>query len=90
MVFSRTSLATPCRHRRDICLESLLLRSIRLGRELHQRVKRNFHPRRLVGAGVHEIGVDASDDGLVRNDEDVVASLQLHDDWLQPDDHVAV
>ena len=90
MVFSRTALRPPRRHGGDVSLEPLLLRAICPRRELHERVQRDLHPRALGLREVVEVGEDAADDGLVGDDDDVLASLELHDDWFKADDDVAV
>lgn len=53
-------------------------------------MKWDFHPWRLIGAGIHEICIDASNNGLVGDDDDVVASFQLHNDRLQSNDYIAI
>ena len=39
---------------------------------------------------VHEVGVDAAEDGLVGYDENVFAALEFHDDGFEADHYVAV
>ena len=75
---------------RNISLEALLLGAVGAGRQLDERVQRHLHPRALLLRDVHVVGVDAAEDGLVRDDDDVLAALELHDDGLEPDDDVAV
>lgn len=74
----------------DVSLELLLLRAVRLGRQLDERVQRHRHPRAALLRDVHKVRVDAAQDRLVRHDQYVLRPLQLHDDGLQPDHHVAV
>src|SRR5690242_4621676 len=90
LVLGLTALSPPRADRGDICLESLLLRRVRLGRELDERVERDLHPRTLFLRHVHEVCVYAPQDGLVCDDQDVFAALEFHDDGLQPDHYVAV
>ena len=84
------ALATPGADGRDVGAQTVFVRLVRLGRQPNQRVQRHLHPGALFLGHVHEVGVDAAQDGLVRHDEDVVAALELHDDGLEPDDDVAV
>ena len=77
-------------HGRDVGLVPLLLGVVGPRRQLDERVQRDLHPGALLLRHVHVVGVDAAQHGLVGDDEDVLAALELHDDGLQPDDHVAV
>lgn len=90
LMFRRTAFAPKRAHGRDVGLEALLLGAVGAGRQLDERVQRDLHPGALLLRDVHVVGVDAAEDGLVRDDDDVLAALELHDDGLQPDDHVAV
>lgn len=86
----RTPLLPPRRYGRDVRLEALLFRAVRARRQLDQRVQRNLHPGALLLGHVVEVGVNAPKHRLVRHDDHVLAALQLHDNRLQPDDHVPV
>ena len=86
----QTPLGPPGADGGDVGLEPLLLRPVRLGRQLHEGVQGDLHPRALALVQVVEVGEDAADDGLVRDDDDVLAALELHDDGLEADDDVAV
>ena len=77
-------------HGGDARGKALLVGRVRLWRELDERVKRDFHPRTSFLGHVHEVGVDAAQDGLVRHDEDVFRALEFHDDGFEADDDVAV
>ena len=77
-------------HGRNARLENLHLRAIRPRRQLHQRMQRHILPRTLVLQQVHKIRIDAPQHSLMRDDDDVLAPLQLHDDGLQADDDVAI
>ena len=90
LMFRNTALASPRRHGLNSSLENLLIRSVRTRRQLDQRVQGHVEPRRFLLVLFHEVGVDAAQDGLVRDDEDVLAALQLHDYGLEPDYNVAV
>jgi hypothetical protein len=90
LMFRKTALASPRRHGLNSSLENLLIRSVRTRRQLDQRVQGNVEPRRFLLVLFHEVGVDAAQDGLVRDDEDVFAAFQLHDYGLEPDYDVAV
>ena len=90
MVFGSTALRTPRGDGGDVSLEPLLLCAICLRRELHECVQRDLHPGALGLREVVEIGENAADDGLVGDDDDVLASLELHDYWFEADDDVTV
>lgn len=85
-----TPLLPPRADGRHIGKHALLLGLVRARRQLDQAVQRHLHPRALLLRRPHEVRVDAPQHRLVRDDEDVLAALQLHDDGLQPDDDVAV
>jgi hypothetical protein len=53
-------------------------------------VQGHLHPWALLLRHVHKVCVYASQDGLVCDDQDVLAALKLHDDRLEADHHVAV
>lgn len=89
-MFRRTPFTPKRADGGDVGLKALLLGGVRAGRQLDERVQGHFHPRALLLRDVHVVCVDASQDGLVRDDDDVLATLELHDDGLEPDDHVAV
>ena len=74
----------------DIGLEALLLGAVGPGRELDERVQGDLHPRALLLRDIHVVGVDAPQDGLVGDDDDVLAPFELHDDGFEADDDVAV
>lgn len=81
---------SPRRHRGYISLDASFLRPIRSRGQLDQRVKRDFHPRTPLLAGIQEVRIYASQDGLMRDDDDVLTALEFHDDRLKADDNVAV
>lgn len=90
LMLSFAALTSPRADRGYVCLEALLLRRVRFRRQLDECVEWDLHPWALLLRHVHEVRVDASQDRLVRHDQDVLAALELHDDGLQADDHVAV
>lgn len=90
LVLSRGSLTTPGRNGRDTGLEALLLGAVGAGGQLDECVQGHLHPGGLFLRDVHEVGVDATEDSLVGDDDDVLAALQLHDDGFETDDDVAV
>lgn len=89
-MFRRTAFTPKGADGRDVGLEALLLGGVCAGRQLDERVQGDLHPGALLLLDVHVVGVDAAEDGLVSDDDDVLAALELHDDGLEPDDHVAV
>ena len=90
MVLCTAPLPSPRADRGNIRLESLLLCTICLGRQFDQCVQRDFHPGALFLGHVHEICIDASQNGLMRNNQDILTPFQFHDNWLESNDHVAV
>ena len=87
---SATALLAKGADSRDIGGPPLLLGGISLGGELDEGMQRHLHPRALLLGDIHVVGVDAAEDGLVGDDDDVLAALELHDDGLEADDDVAV
>jgi hypothetical protein len=85
-----TPLLPPRTHSRNIRKKPILLRLVRPRRELNQTVQGHLHPRTLLLGTTHEVGIDTPQDGLMRHDENILRTLQLHDDRLEPDDDVAV
>lgn len=66
------------------------LTAIRLGSKLDHGVQRDVEVRQLFTVLVVEVGENAAQYGLVRNDEHVRLTLQLHDNWLEPRDEIFV
>ena len=89
-MFSCTALDSESADSRDVRFKPLLLGRISSWSELDERVQRDFHPRGLFLWYVHVISVDTPQDGLMGDDDDVLASLEFHDDWLKPDDNISV
>ena len=50
----------------------------------------DFHPWTLLLRNVHEISVDAAENGLVSDNQDVFAPFQLHNDGLKSNDNIPV
>lgn len=90
LVLRRAALGAPRAHGRYVGLPPLLDGAVGLGRELDEGVQGHIHPGALGLVLLHEVCVDAAQDGLVGDDEDVLATLELHDDGLETDDDVAV
>ena len=86
----RTPLPSPRAHRRDIRRIPHLLRPVRPRRQLDKRVQRHIHPRALRLVLLHVIRIHTPQHRLMRDDEDILRPLQLHDDGFEPDHHVAV
>ncbi len=85
-----TPLLPPRTDRRHISRHALLICLVRPWRQLDQAMQRDLHPRALLLADTHEIRIDASQYGLMGDDEDVLAPFQLHNDRFKPDDNVSV
>lgn len=85
-----TPLFPKCAHCRYVRFVTLLLGTVSPRREFNQRMQRNLHPRRLLLRHVHVISIDTPQHSLMGDDNDVLASLQFHDDRFKADDHVAV
>lgn len=90
LVLGRAALPPPRADRLDVSLVSLHFGPIRPRCQLDQRVERYGYPGTLFLRLLHKVRINAADDGLMRDDEDVLAALQLHDDGLEADHHVAV
>lgn len=89
-MLGRAAFAPPRADSLNIGLVCLHLGSICPRRQLDQRVQRHGHPGTLFLRLLHKIRIYAANDRLMRDDEDILAALQLHDDGLQADHHVAV
>ena len=86
----RTALRPKRTYSRDIGPKPLLLSPVRPRGKLDERMQRYLHPRTLLLRDIHVVSVDAAEDGLVGDDNDVLAALELHDDRFETDDDVAV
>ena len=53
-------------------------------------MQRHLHPGTLLLRHVHIIRVDAPQHRLMRHDDDILAPFELHDNRLEPDDHVSI
>lgn len=90
LMFRRTPLTPKRAHSRNIRLEPLLLRRIRPRRQLNKRMQRHLHPGALLLRHVHVICIYAPQHGLMRDDDDILAAFELHDDGFQANDDVAI
>lgn len=89
-MLGNTTLGTPCGDCLDASLVSLDLRTVCTRSELEEGVKGDVEPWGLLLGFLHEVCVDATEDGLVGDDEDVFGALEFHDDGLETDDNVTV
>lgn len=85
-----TAFSAPGTDGFDAGLVDLLLGAVRTRGQLDERVQGDVEPGGFLLVFFHEVGVDAAEDCLVRDDEDVLAAFQLHDDGLEADHDVAV
>lgn len=90
LMLGSTSLFPKCAHCRYVGLVTLLLGAVCPRSEFNQRMKRYLHPRRFLLRHIHVISIDTPQYSLMSDDDDVLASLQLHDDRFKPDDDVAI
>lgn len=86
----RTALPTPGANGLNVCFVRLHLSAVGPRRQLHQRMQWDRHPGALFLRLLHEVGVDAANDGLVGDYENVLAPLEFHNYGLESDDNVAV
>lgn len=86
----RAALPPPRTDGRNIALEPLFLRRVRSRRQLDQRVERDFHPRALLLRHVHIVRIYTPQHRLMRDDDDILAPLEFHNNRLESDHHVAV
>ena len=89
-MFGGAAFAAPGTHGWNIGFPALLVGAVRLGSELDESVQGHVHPRALRLILFHEIGIDAPQHSLMRDNENVFAAFQFHDDGLEADDHVSV
>lgn len=85
-----TALATPGADSLNVSLICLNLSTVGAGRQLHESMQGDRNPGAVLLRLLHEVGIDASDDGLMRDDENIFAAFQFHDDGFETDDHIAV
>ena len=90
LVLGDAAFSAPRADGRDLRIVALLLGAVGARGQLDERVERDGHPRGVGLRLLHEVGVDAAQHGLVGHDEDVLRALELHDDGLQADHHVAI
>lgn len=90
LVLGGASLAPPGADRGDVGLIANLLGAIGAGGQLDEGMKGNVHPGALSLVLLHEVSVDAAQNGLVSDDENVFTSLQFHNNRLKADDDVAI
>jgi len=67
----------------DIDLESPLLAGIGSGGELDDGMEGDFEVGESLEGVIHKVGVEASEDGLVSNDQDIFLSFQIHEHRFQ-------
>jgi hypothetical protein len=74
----------------DIDLESPFLAGIRSRGELDDGVERDLEIRKALEGVIHKVGVQAPEDGLVSNDQDVLLSFQIHEHGFQALNYIPV
>ena len=89
-MLGRAALTPPRADSLDVSLVSLHLGPICPWCQLDQRVQRHGDPWAFFLRLLHKVRINAADDGLVRNDEDVLAALQFHYNGLKSGHHIAV
>jgi hypothetical protein len=89
-MLSRRTLSAPGRHGRNVCLQAGLLGVIGPRSQFDESMQRDLHPWGLLLLYIHEVSVDATEDSLMRDDENVLAALEFHDDGLKPDDNITI
>lgn len=86
----RAPLASPGAHSLNVRRSLLLISTVRAGGQLDESVERDGEPGAVLLVLLHEVGINAADDGLVTDDEDVLTALELHDDGFEADNYIAV
>lgn len=89
-MLGRATLHAPSRDRRNICLEASLISAERTRRKLDERMQGYLHPGALLLTHIVEVRVNATKDCLMGDDDDVLATLQLHDDGFETDHNVTI
>lgn len=89
-MFGRATLTTPRADGRNVSLVSLLVRAVGSWGELDETVERYVHPGAARLVFLHEVRIYAAENGLMGDDEDILGSLELHDNGLEADDHITV
>lgn len=89
-MLGRAAFAPPCADSGNVGFVAYLLGAIGSGRQFDESVKRNVHPGALGLVLLHKVSIDATQNSLVRDNEDVLASLELHNDRLETNDHITV
>lgn len=77
-------------HAVDVELDEFDLATVCNRCQLYDSVQRHLQVRQLVGRLVEEVREHAAEHGLMRHDQHVALSLQLHHDRLEPHHHVLV
>ena len=90
LVLGGAPLAAPGADGGDVGEIALLVGAVGAGGELDKAVEGHVHPGAAGVVLLHEVGVDAAEDSLVGDDQDVLGPLELHDDRLQPGHHVPI
>lgn len=90
LVFGRASFGTPSADGWNVGFPPLLEGAVRLWGEFDQGMQGYIHPGASRLVLLHEVGIDAAENGLVSDDEDVLTPLELHDDGLKTDNNVAI
>lgn len=89
-VLCRAPFGPPSADGGNVSLPPLLNRAVRLGGELDQGMQGHVHPGAPRLILLHEVCVDAAQNGLMGDDEDILTALELHDDWLEADNDIAI
>lgn len=90
MVLGTTPFSSPCTNSRDLGKEPGFHRAVRSRRESDERVQRDFHPWAFFLVTSHVVRVDAPQDRLMRDDQNILTAFELHYYRLQPDHNIAV
>lgn len=89
-MFRRAAFAPPGAHRWNIGLVPHFFCTVRPRRQFNERVQRHIHPGTLGLVVLHKVGIYAAKHSLVRHNQNVLATFQFHNDWLQANNNVTV
>ncbi len=89
-MFCRTALSTPGGNSIDVSFINYLFGAVSSRSKLDETVKRDVEPWRAFLVFLHKVGVDAPEDGLVSNNQDVFAAFKFHDNGFKTDDDIAI